>query len=216
LDATTVLSRSVAELGIYPAVDPLDSTSRMLTPEILGAEHYAVARRVQLILQDYKSLQDIIAILGMDELSEDDKLVVARARKIQRFMSQPFQVAQVFTGFDGRFVKIEDTIIGFKRIIRGELDALPEQAFFMVGDIAEAVTKGERLIAEATNQKQAVGGGAKSSGPRKRRQGLKANLRDAEDSHVAASKSWQNKLAPFIEKFTGSRVQRKAAKAGAI
>jgi len=155
-------------------------------------------------------------LLGMDELSEDDKLVVARARKIQRFMSQPFQVAQVFTGFDGRFVKIEDTIIGFKRIIRGELDALPEQAFFMVGDIAEAVTKGERLIAEATNQKQAVGGGAKSSGPRKRRQGLKANLRDAEDSHVAASKSWQNKLAPFIEKFTGSRVQRKAAKAGAI
>jgi F0F1-type ATP synthase beta subunit len=216
LDATTVLSRSVAELGIYPAVDPLDSTSRMLTPEILGAEHYAVARRVQRILQDYKSLQDIIAILGMDELSEDDKLVVARARKIQRFMSQPFAVALVFTGFEGRFVKLEDTIAGFKRIIRGELDALPEQAFFMVGDIAEAVSKGERLIAEATNQKVVGEKAAKGAGPRKRKQGLKRNLADAEDEHVAASKTWQSKMLPFIEKFKGSRTQRKAAKAGAI
>jgi len=188
------------------------------SPEILGAEHYAVARRVQRILQDYKSLQDIIAILGMDELSEDDKLTVARARKIQRFMSQPFQVAQVFTGFEGRFVKLEDTIAGFKRIIRGELDALPEGAFYMVGDIAEAVSKGARLIAEATQQTGVASSGPKikTEGKRKRRQGLRKNLGDAEDEHRAASKTWQSKIVPFIEKFKGSRTQRRAAKAGAI
>jgi len=221
LDATTVLSRSVAELGIYPAVDPLDSTSRMLTPQILGGEHYAVARRVQRLLQDYKSLQDIIAILGMDELSEDDKLVVSRARKVQRFMSQPFQVAEVFTGFQGRFVKLEDTIAGFKRIIRGELDSLPEQSFYMVGDINEAVSKGERLVAEATKSGDAAttaaaGGPKKSAGPRKRRQGLKKNLADAEEEHRQASKTWQAKIKPFLDQLKVKRKARKAAQAGAI
>merc|ERR1712045_863696 len=139
LDATTVLSRQVAELGIYPAVDPLDSTSRILDPEILGEEHYQIARQVQEILQQYKSLQDIIAILGMDELSEEDKLTVARARKIEKFMSQPFTVAEVFTGMGGRQVTLEDTIQGFKELIAGTHDALPEQAFYMVGGIDEAI-----------------------------------------------------------------------------
>jgi len=216
LDATTVLSRAVAELGIYPAVDPLDSTSRMLTPEILGLEHYTVARRVQRLLQDYKSLQDIIAILGMDELSEDDKLIVARARKVQRFMSQPFQVAEVFTGFEGRFVKLPDTISGFKRIIRGELDALPEQAFYMVGDIAEAVSKGERLIAEATNTAKVAGKSAATAGKRKRRQGLRRNLADQEEEHRQAAKTWQAKIKPIIEKLKGLNVARRAARAGAL
>src|SRR5208282_3488490 len=133
LDATTVLSRQIAELGIYPAVDPLDSTSRVLDPKVVGEEHYGVAREVQRILQTYKSLQDIIAILGMDELSEEDKLVVARARKIQRFLSQPFHVAEVFTGFPGIFVNLEDTIKGFKGIVEGKYDDLPESAFYMVG-----------------------------------------------------------------------------------
>ena len=145
LDATTVLSRSIAELGIYPAVDPLDSTSRALSPQIVGEEHYRVAREVQRILQTYKSLQDIIAILGMDELSEEDKLVVARARKIQRFLSQPFHVAEVFTGFPGVFVKLEDTIRSFAAIVSGEYDHLPEAAFYMVGTIEDAVKKGESL-----------------------------------------------------------------------
>jgi len=145
LDATTVLSRSIAELGIYPAVDPLDSTSRILDPRILGEEHYAVARDVQKVLQDYKNLQDIIAILGMDELSEDDKLVVARARKIQRFLSQPFQVAEVFTGKPGRFVALADTISGFKSILDGGYDDYPEAAFYMVGDIKEVETKAAEL-----------------------------------------------------------------------
>ena len=144
LDATTVLSRQIAELGIYPAVDPLDSTSRMLDPRIVGEEHYHVAREVQRILQTYKSLQDIIAILGMDELSEEDKLVVARARKIQRFLSQPFHVAEVFTGIPGVFVKLEDTIRGFKAIVAGEYDQLPESAFYMVGTIEEAVEKAKQ------------------------------------------------------------------------
>ena len=148
LDATTVLSRQIAELGIYPAVDPLDSTSRMLDPRIVGEEHYAVARRVQEILQTYKSLQDIIAILGMDELSEDDKLTEVRARKIQRFLSQPFFVAEVFTGTSGKFVQIEDTIRGFKEILEGKHDDLPEQAFYMVGTIEEAIEKGEELLKE--------------------------------------------------------------------
>src|SRR3712207_3456756 len=145
LDATTVLNRSIAELGIFPAVDPLDSTSRALDPRIVGDEHYRVAREVQRILQTYKSLQDIIAILGMDELSEEDKLVVARARKIQRFLSQPFHVAEVFTGTPGVFVKLEDTVRSFAVICSGEYDHLPEAAFYMVGTIEEAVKKGETL-----------------------------------------------------------------------
>uniref|UniRef100_A0A4W6DKA4 ATP synthase subunit beta n=1 Tax=Lates calcarifer TaxID=8187 RepID=A0A4W6DKA4_LATCA len=148
LDATTVLSRAIAELGIYPAVDPLDSTSRIMDPNIVGAEHYDVARGVQKILQDYKSLQDIIAILGMDELSEEDKLTVARARKIQRFLSQPFQVAEVFTGHLGKLVPLKETIKGFKSILGGEYDALPEQAFYMVGPIEEVVQKAEKLAEE--------------------------------------------------------------------
>ena len=149
LDATTVLSRQIAELGIYPAVDPLDSTSRMLDPRIIGDEHYGVARQVQEVLQQYKSLQDIIAILGMDELSEEDKLVVARARKIQRFLSQPFHVAEVFTGTPGVFVALEDTIKAFKAIVEGEYDHLPEAAFYMVGTIEEAEEKGKKMAAEA-------------------------------------------------------------------
>ncbi len=149
LDATTVLSRQIAELGIYPAVDPLDSTSRILDPRIVGDEHYAVAREVQEILQRYKDLQDIIAILGMDELSEDDKLIVSRARKIQRFLSQPFHVAEAFTGTPGKYVKLEDTIRGFKEIADGKHDDLPEQAFYMVGTIEEAVEKGRQLAETA-------------------------------------------------------------------
>ena len=149
LDATTVLSRQIAELGIYPAVDPLDSTSRILDPRVVGEEHYRIAREVQRVLQTYKSLQDIIAILGMDELSEEDKLVVARARKIQRFLSQPFHVAEVFTGSPGKFVALEDTIKGFKGICEGQYDDLPESAFYMVGTIEEAVEKARKLAAEA-------------------------------------------------------------------
>src|SRR5437773_1375848 len=149
LDATTVLSRQIAELGIYPAVDPLDSTSRILDPRVVGEEHYQVARDVQRVLQNYKSLQDIIAILGMDELSEDDKLTVARARKIQRFLSQPFHVAEVFTGTPGVLVSLEDTIKGFKGIVAGAYDDLPESAFYMVGTIDEVVAKARKMAAEA-------------------------------------------------------------------
>jgi len=149
LDATTVLSRQIAELGIYPAVDPLDSTSRILDPLVVGEEHYKVARDVQRILQTYKSLQDIIAILGMDELSEEDRMTVARARKIQRFLSQPFHVAEVFTGSPGKLVSIEDTIKGFKGIVAGEYDHLPESAFYMVGTIQEALEKARKMAAEA-------------------------------------------------------------------
>ncbi len=149
LDATTVLSRSIAEKGIYPAVDPLDSTSRMLSPLVVGDEHYQVARQVQQVLQRYKALQDIIAILGMDELSEEDKIAVARARKIERFLSQPFHVAEVFTGSPGKFVDLADTIRGFKGLCEGQYDHLPEAAFYMVGTIEEAVEKGKRLAAEA-------------------------------------------------------------------
>jgi F-type H+-transporting ATPase subunit beta len=148
LDATTVLSRQIAEIGIYPAVDPLDSTSRILDPRIVGDEHYQVAREVQKTLQAYKSLQDIIAILGMDELSEEDKLTVARARKIQRFLSQPFHVAEVFTGAPGKLVSLKDTISGFKAICAGELDYLPESAFYMVGNIDEAIAKGDKILKE--------------------------------------------------------------------
>jgi F-type H+-transporting ATPase subunit beta len=145
LDATTVLSRQIAELGIYPAVDPLDSNSQILDPEIVGEEHYTIAREVQRILQTYKSLQDIIAILGMDELSEEDKLIVGRARKIQRFLSQPFHVAEVFTGIKGKFVELSDTIAGFKGLIEGKYDYLPEAAFYMVGTIEEAVEKAKKM-----------------------------------------------------------------------
>jgi F-type H+/Na+-transporting ATPase subunit beta len=149
LDATTVLSRSISEKGIYPAVDPLDSTSRMLEPRVVGEEHYQTARRVQQVLQKYKSLQDIIAILGMDELNEEDKLTVARARKIERFLSQPFHVAEVFTGAKGEFVELADTIRGFKGLCDGDYDHLPEAAFYMVGTIEQAVEKGKKLAAEA-------------------------------------------------------------------
>jgi F-type H+-transporting ATPase subunit beta len=145
LDGTTVLSRSLASKGIYPAVDPLGSTSTMLQPNIVGDEHYNTARAVQSTLQRYKELQDIIAILGLDELSEEDRLIVARARKVERFLSQPFFVAEVFTGSPGKYVKLEDTIKGFQQILSGELDALPEQAFYLVGDITEAKAKAEKL-----------------------------------------------------------------------
>jgi F-type H+-transporting ATPase subunit beta len=148
LDATTVLSRAISEIGIYPAVDPLDSTSRILDPQIVGEDHYNVARDVQGILQRYKSLQDIIAILGMDELSEDDKLTVARARKIQRFLSQPFDVAKVFTGSDGKQVPLDVTIDSFKRVVAGEFDHLPESSFYMVGGIDEVIAKAEKTAAD--------------------------------------------------------------------
>ncbi|OXB69813.1 UNVERIFIED_CONTAM: hypothetical protein H355_003425 [Colinus virginianus] len=149
LDATTVLSRSIAELGIYPAVDPLDSTSRMLAPEIVGQEHYETARSTQKLLQDYKSLQDIIAILGMDELSEEDKLVVSRARKVQRFLSQPFTVAEVFTGKPGRFVELPETIASVQTILKGECDDLPEMAFYMCGGLEEVKEKAVKMAQEA-------------------------------------------------------------------
>jgi F-type H+-transporting ATPase subunit beta len=149
LDATTVLNRAIAEKGIYPAVDPLDSTSRILDPRIIGEEHYQVARDVQGILQRYKALQDIIAILGMDELSEEDKLVVARARKVERFLSQPFHVAEVFTGSPGKLVPLADTVKSFKGLVAGEYDHLPEAAFYMVGSIEEAIEKAGQLAAEA-------------------------------------------------------------------
>jgi F-type H+-transporting ATPase subunit beta len=145
LDATTVLSRQIAEIGIYPAVDPLDSTSRILDPRIVGDEHYRVAREVQKILQTYKSLQDIIAILGMDELSEEDKLAVNRARKIQRYLSQPFYVAETFTGTPGKYVSLKDTIKGFQAIVNGDYDHLPEQAFYMIGEISEAEARAEEI-----------------------------------------------------------------------
>jgi F-type H+-transporting ATPase subunit beta len=148
LDATTTLNRAISELGIYPAVDPLDSTSRVLEPRIVGEEHYATARRVQETLQKYKSLQDIIAILGMDELSEEDKVTVARARKLQRFLSQPFHVAEVFTGISGKFVQLEDTVKSFKAVVDGEYDHLPESAFYMVGGIEDAVEKAKKMAAE--------------------------------------------------------------------
>jgi F-type H+-transporting ATPase subunit beta len=147
LDATTVLSRKLTEIGIYPAVDPLDSTSRILDPLVVGQEHFMVARQVQETLQRYKDLQDIIAILGMDELSEEDKLTVARARKMQRFLSQPFDVAKQFTGNEGKYVELPETIRGFKEIVEGKHDDLPEQAFYMVGGIDEAVEKAKKLAA---------------------------------------------------------------------
>ena len=158
LDATTVLSRQIAELGIFPAVDPLDSTSRILDPRIVGEEHYKVARDVQRVLQRYKDLQDIIAILGIDELSDEDKLVVSRARKVQRFLSQPNFVAEQFTGTPGEYVKIEDTIRGFVEIIDGQHDDLPEQSFYMVGTIDDAVAKGRRLAGDEAAEQKDEGG----------------------------------------------------------
>jgi F-type H+/Na+-transporting ATPase subunit beta len=149
LDATTVLSRKIASLGIYPAVDPLDSTSRILAPEIIGKEHYETAQNVKQLLQRYKELQDIIAILGMDELSEEDKQVVHRARRVQRFLSQPFHVAEQFTGIPGKLVSIEETIKGFNMIMKGEVDKYPEAAFNLVGTIEEAIEKGEKLLLES-------------------------------------------------------------------
>jgi len=172
LDATTVLSRSIAELGIYPAVDPLDSTSRMLDPRIIGDEHYATARGVQKVLQDYKNLQDIIAILGMDELSEDDKLTVARARKIQRFLSQPFQVAEIFTGSPGRYVSLEKTVAGFKALLDGKMDAFPEMAFYMVGDTDEVAEKADRLAKEMAARKASAAD--EEAAKRKREEELKS------------------------------------------
>jgi F-type H+-transporting ATPase subunit beta len=152
LDAQTVLSRKISELGIYPAVDPLDSTSRILSPNIVGELHYNTAQRVKEILQRYNELQDIIAILGMEELSDEDKLVVSRARRVQRFLSQPFTVAEAFTGLEGKFVTIEETIKGFNMILDGEVDHLPEAAFMLVGSIEEAIEKGEKLLAEANKK----------------------------------------------------------------
>ena len=148
LDATTVLSRQIAELGIYPAVDPLDSTSRILDPNVIGEDHYEVARGVQAVRQKYKELQDIIAILGMEELSDEDKLTVARARKIQRFLSQPFAVAEVFTGSPGKYVPLKETIRGFKEILEGKYDDLPENAFYMVGNIDEVIEKADKIKKE--------------------------------------------------------------------
>jgi F0F1-type ATP synthase beta subunit len=148
LDATTVLNRAISELGIYPAVDPLDSTSTILTPAVVGDEHYRVARAVQKVLQKYKELVDIIAILGMDELSEDDKLVVGRARKIQRFLSQPFHVAETFTGAPGKYVEVKDTIQGFKEIVEGKCDDIPEQAFYMMGGLDEVRARAEKMKKE--------------------------------------------------------------------
>jgi len=153
LDATTVLSRGIAELGIYPAVDPLDSTSRMLQPGIVGEEHYECARAVQKTLQAYKDLQDIIAILGLDELSEEDRITVARARKIQRFMSQPFEVAETFTGYKGKYVELKETISAFQKISAGEMDQFPEQAFYMVGPLAEVKQKADQIAAELAADK---------------------------------------------------------------
>ena len=149
LDATTVLSRAISELGIYPAVDPLDSTSTILQPDVVGEEHYQCARDVQRVLQKYKELQDVIAILGMDELSEDDKLTVSRSRKVQKFLSQPFFVAQTFTGTPGKYVELKDTIRSFRDLVDGKYDHLPEQAFYMVGGIEEAIEKGDRLAKES-------------------------------------------------------------------
>jgi F-type H+-transporting ATPase subunit beta len=164
LDATTVLSRAVAELGIYPAVDPLESSSRLLSPHIVGTEHYGIARQVQKMLQDYKALQDMIAILGMDELSEEDKLTVARARKIQRFMSQPFRVATVFTGYEGKFVSLKETMDGFKKILAGEMDEFPEQAFYMIGNIDEVRTNAEKLLSEFSKKKVSTEDASKQEG----------------------------------------------------
>jgi vacuolar-type H+-ATPase catalytic subunit A/Vma1 len=193
LDATTVLARSIAELGIYPAVDPLDSSSRMLDPHLVGREHYDVARGVQRMLEEYRALQDIIAILGMDELSESDKMVVARARKLQKFLSQPFQVAEVFTGFSGRSVTLAQTLDGFKRILEGKVDQVPELAFYMIGDIEEAISKADSInaqLAEKKARQEAEAAAAKGLITDKGAQILKekANCRAAWAKYVAGNK----------------------------
>lgn len=206
LDATTVLSRGIAELGIYPAVDPLDSTSRMLTPQIVGEEHYKVARRVQQILQSYKGLQDIIAILGMDELTEADKLTVARARKIQRFMAQPFQVAEQFTGMLGKLVDLQDTIKGFRSIADGAYDDLPESAFYMIGPVEEAIEKAKQLAAQ-----QAAKADDKSGGDKKAKKGDDEADDATVEKEVAAEKAWlaeQKKSAAQLLSSAGADAQK--------
>eukprot|EP00744_Colponema_vietnamica_P010702 GILI01015095.1.p1 GENE.GILI01015095.1~~GILI01015095.1.p1 ORF type:complete len:374 (-),score=135.09 GILI01015095.1:102-1166(-) len=208
LDATTVLSRSIAELGIYPAVDPLDSSSRMLQPHIVGQEHYAVARKCQSILQGYKNLQDIIAILGMDELSEQDKLTVARARKIQRFMAQPFQVAEAFTGMLGKLVDINDTVKGFKGIAEGQYDDLPESAFYMVGPIQEVIDKAAQMAASLKAEKKDSQGNldADSEVARLGLSGIKPP-KDAKESEAAA-KGFEAHLE-YLRERTGSKLSKK-------
>lgn len=201
LDATTVLSRQIAELGIYPSVDPLDSTSRMLDPRIVGDEHYGVARSVQKILQDYKSLQDIIAILGMDELSEEDKLTVWRARKIQRFLSQPFHVAEVFTSFPGKFCELQETVLAFKGIIEGKYDDLPESAFYMVGGIEDVIEKANLMAGK--EEKKADEGAAKKKGIKKSYKGA-ANTNTLVDKSLGSlyldtAKVFYQQLLPLLE-----------------
>jgi F-type H+-transporting ATPase subunit beta len=200
LDATTVLSRQIAELGIYPAVDPLDSTSRMMNPLVVGAEHYEIARRVQKTLQDYKSLQDIIAILGMDELSEDDKLTVYRARKMQRFLSQPFAVAEVFTGMQGKLVPLKDTIQGFKEILEGKYDHLPEPAFYMVGDIKEVEAKAASMAGEAASSGDKKDTGAVKTEKKKLEvkdivEGAKRVAQKVQNKELAGAKTAEEKAA---------------------
>jgi len=205
LDATTVLSRAVAELGIYPAVDPLESSSRLLAPHIVGKEHYQVARQVQKILQDYKALQDIIAILGMDELSEEDKMTVARARKIQRFMSQPFRVATVFTGYEGKFVSLKETMDGFKKILAGEMDEFPEQAFYMIGNIDEVRINAERLLAEFSKKKDVSGDATKDVGflskstPAQKEAYAKLKQREKESREYYAQNPSKDKARQWLE-----------------
>ena len=203
LDATTVLSRGIAELGIYPAVDPLDSTSRMLDPRVVGEEHYKVARNTQRILQDYKSLQDIIAILGMDELSEEDKLTVARARKIQKFMSQPFRVAQIFTGYEGRYVDINDSVDGFRRIAAGEMDEYPEAAFYMVGDLPEVITNADRIAREF----------AASSGEETKEDVADENIKKRK---VAASDEELDRLIKDIQTLKAAEGKREGPRKGVM
>jgi len=214
LDATTVLSRAISELGIYPAVDPLDSTSRMLTPEIVGQEHYTVARTVQKILQNYKSLQDIIAILGMDELSEEDKLTVARARKLQRMLSQPFQVAEVFTGMEGKFVPLKDTINAFKRICAGEYDHLPEAAFYMVGGIEDVEKKAQRVAAEAAARRAAEEAKAKAATTEKKADDTVAKIKAAWRAELEKAK--RNEKSAILEKYKAREPLKHKLKAALI
>jgi len=223
LDATTVLSRQIAELGIYPAVDPLDSTSRMLDPRIVGEEHYNVARAVQKTLQDYKSLQDIIAILGMDELSEEDKQTVYRARKIQKFLSQPFTVAEVFTGMEGKLVALEDTIKGFKAILEGKYDHFPEPAFYMVGNIADVEAKVKQLASasgkeddkkkdskQETKQTQQVDAAQVAAEKKAFPKAKRPKKRVSIDDIIAKARKFANKVeAKQLEKLSKSPVGKK-------
>jgi len=188
LDATTVLSRQIAEMGIYPAVDPLDSTSRMLDPLVVGREHYDVARGVQKLLQDYKSLQDIIAILGMDELSEEDKLTVARARKMQKFLSQPFQVAEVFTGRKGKFVPLKETVIDFKAVLEGKYDDLPELAFYMQGNIKDVIARAKDLATEGSRSTSTDKKSSAKSGPKEKNYRIWAQIKAKYEQQQKAAK----------------------------